>query len=372
MNLNNISGVTFTELLEYGYKNLVAHYKAINDLNVFPVPDGDTGTNMKMTIEGGIGEISTLDDNNIYEVTKKLSRGMLMGARGNSGVILSQLFRGFYKGCTDLLSLNAISLSKAFDSGVKQAYKAVMTPTEGTILTVARMASEKMLLIANSKMTIREFFYEYLEEAKHALQMTPELLPVLKEAGVVDSGGAGYVCIIEGMLKALDGEILDVKTADINSIARVAQFTINPDTKNDEYGYCTEFLLQLSSEKVGDIEAFDEKVILDKIAPLGNSIVLLKDEGIVKTHIHTLQPGVILNIAQEYGEFVKLKIENMSIQHSELTEIKHVEEGSCACGEVHKLPTTKPEIRSKYSVVAVASVSDLIGSVSNLCEICME
>ena len=360
MAITKLDGTLFKTLVLNGAANLRKNYQYIDSLNVFPVPDGDTGTNMKMTIEGGVTEIATIDEVSIFEMSKKLSRGMLMGARGNSGVILSQLFRGFNKGCENLVSLNAITLAKAFASGVTQAYKAVLKPVEGTILTVAREASEKMSLIANSKMSINEFFDEYIAEAKNSLQRTPDLLPQLKEANVVDSGGAGYICIIEGMKMALEGNMITDTTPLETFDTHIAQFNVNENTSNDEYGYCTEFLLDLSSEKVGDIEAFDEQVILKRIAELGNSIVLIKDENIVKTHIHTLTPGTVLNIAQEYGEFMKLKIENMSVQHSQLQQVEHVAEGACACGEVHKKPNSKPEVRSKYAVVSVASGEGLV------------
>ena len=353
MAITMIDGELFKTLIINGASNLKVNYQYVDSLNVFPVPDGDTGTNMKMTIEGGINEISTIDDKNIYEVTKKLSRGMLMGARGNSGVILSQLFRGFSKGVKEQTKINAMGLAQAFNSGVEQAYKAVMKPAEGTILTVAREASEKMKLISYSTMPIEEFFEEYLAEAKRSLENTPNLLPVLKEAGVVDSGGAGYVCIIEGMLKALKGETITVDDNEKKDM-HIAQFTVNTQTQNNEFGYCTEFLVDLDKERLGcEIAEFNEKTILDRISPLGNSIVILKDENVVKCHIHTLKPGEVLNIAQEYGEFIKLKIENMSIQHSQLQQVSS-EEAPHAQTLVEEKPQ-KPELRSKYSVVAVAS-----------------
>ena len=302
MNIMKIDGLLFKSLVLKGAENLKINYQYIDSLNVFPVPDGDTGTNMRMTIEGGVTEIAAADDKNIYDMSRKLSRGMLMGARGNSGVILSQLFRGMSKGLEGMTSINAIGLAKAFESGVKQAYKAVMTPVEGTILTVAREASEKMCLIANSKMSINEFLDEYLLEAKASLDRTPELLPVLKEAGVVDSGGAGYLCIIEGMIKYLNGEEL---SSDFTINASVAHNQkLKTDGENVEFGYCTEFILQLT--KVEDVEEFNEKVIYEQIEPIGNSIVLVTDEDIVKVHIHTLTPGEVFNIAQKYGEFISI------------------------------------------------------------------
>ena len=356
MAITMIDGTLFKALIINGAANLKANYQYVDSLNVFPVPDGDTGTNMKMTIEGGINEISTIDEKNIYELTKKLSRGMLMGARGNSGVILSQLFRGFNKGCKDLTKLNAMGLAQAFQAGVEQAYKAVTKPAEGTILTVAREACDKMKLISYSKMPIVEFFEEYLAEAKRSLENTPNLLPVLKEAGVVDSGGAGYVCIIEGMLKALKGEIISLDEAEKKDFeTHIAQFTVNTQTQNNEFGYCTEFLVELDKERIGcELADFSEKTILDRIAPLGNSIVILKDDNVVKCHIHTLKPGEVLNIAQEYGEFLKLKIENMSIQHSQLQQVASNEVAHAGQTIVPEKPK-KPELRSKYSVVSVAS-----------------
>ena len=358
MNIMKLDGQLFKALVLKGAENLKMNYQYIDSLNVFPVPDGDTGTNMRMTIENGVSEIASLDEKNIYEVAKKLSRGMLMGARGNSGVILSQLFRGMSKGLEGLSSVTSIGLAKAFKSGVQQAYKAVMTPVEGTILTVAREASEKMCLIANSKMSINEFLDEYILEAKASLDRTPDLLPALKEAGVVDSGGAGYICIIEGMIKLLNGELLSKDFTVSSSVAHEQKLGSN--NEEVEFGYCTEFILQLT--KVEDVNNFDEKEIYNKIEPIGNSIVLVKDEDIVKVHIHTLTPGVIFNIAQEYGEFIKIKVENMTIQHNELQEIDHVEEGQCACGEVHHKAPVKPAERSKYAVVSVATGEGLVNT----------
>ena len=358
MNIMKLDGQLFKALVLKGAENLKMNYQYIDSLNVFPVPDGDTGTNMRMTIENGVSEIASLDEKNIYEVSKKLSRGMLMGARGNSGVILSQLFRGMSKGLEGLSSVTSIGLAKAFKSGVLQAYKAVMTPVEGTILTVAREASEKMSLIANSKMSINEFLDEYIAEAKASLDRTPDLLPALKEAGVVDSGGAGYICIIEGMIKLLNGESLSKDFTVSSSVAHEQK--LGSGNEEVEFGYCTEFILQLT--KVEDFNNFNEKEIYDQIELIGNSIVLVKDEDIVKVHIHTLTPGEVFNIAQKYGEFIKIKVENMTIQHNELQEVNHVEEGQCECGEVHHKAPVKPAERSKYAVVSVATGEGLVNT----------
>lgn len=280
-----------------------------------------------------------------------------MGARGNSGVILSQLFRGIYKGFEGFTAVNAMGLAKAFSSGVAQAYKAVMKPVEGTILTVAREAAEKLVSISSSRMSINEFFDEYINEAKNSLARTPDLLPVLKEAGVVDSGGAGFICILEGMQKALNGDFLSAKS--LEDTMHVASRLVVKSTEKVEFGYCTEFILQLNKEKY-NVSEFDEHNILDKIAPLGNSIVVVKDEDLIKVHIHTLTPGEVLNLSQQYGEFMHLKIENMTVQHNNLKDIKHVEEGICECGEEHVKKPVRPEKRSKYAIVAVASGTGLI------------
>lgn len=205
MQVSKLDGSLLKLLVFNGCENLKANYEYVDSLNVFPVPDGDTGTNMKMTIEGGVNEIFNVDEPNIYEMSKKISRGMLMGARGNSGVILSELFRGLSKGFEGKIKVDAIRLANAFAKGVEQAYKAVMKPVEGTILTVAKDASVKMSSIANSKMSINEFFKEYLMEINESIQRTPDLLPQLKEAGVVDSGAMGYMYIVEGMYKYLEG-----------------------------------------------------------------------------------------------------------------------------------------------------------------------
>lgn len=350
MQVKKVDGELLKLLLFNGCENLRANYQYVDSLNVFPVPDGDTGTNMKMTIEGGVNEVFSVSEPNIYEMSKKISRGMLMGARGNSGVILSQLFRGLSNGFEGKIKVDAIRLAHAFKKGVEQAYKAVLKPVEGTILTVARDASEKMMAIANSKMTINEFFKEYLMEIKESVQRTPDLLPVLKEAGVVDSGATGYMYIIEGMYLYLEDKPLAV-ISEIKEQGNLAGFSgVHEET---EFGYCTEFILKLKDEL--NTSDFDEKCILERITTLGNSIVIVRDEDIVKVHVHTLKPGDILNIGQEYGEYIKLKIENMTIQHNEITEITHVEKGECPCGEEHIPAFTKPEVRKKYAIVSVAT-----------------
>lgn len=357
MQINKIDGSLFKTLIINGAENLRLNYQQIDALNVFPVPDGDTGTNMRMTIDGGVNEILNISEKNIYEVSKKLSRGMLMGARGNSGVILSQLFRGIYNGFEGFYSVNAINLGKAFMAGVEQAYKAVLKPVEGTILTVARESSEKLISIASSRMSINEFFDEYIKEAKASLERTPDLLPVLKEAGVVDSGAAGFICILEGMQKALNGDFLSTKA--VADTMHIASRLVVPPQEEQEFGYCTEFILELKNNKV-DIKAFQEQAVIEAISHLGDSMVVVKDEEIVKVHIHTLTPGDVLNAAQRFGEFVNLKIENMTVQHNQLNNIEHVEVGDCPCGEEHIIKPVKPEKRKKYAIVTVGVGEGLI------------
>lgn len=348
MEIKKIDGTLFKTLVLNGAENLRINYKQIDELNVFPVPDGDTGTNMLLTTESGVNEIKDSDDISIFQQARKLSRGMLMGARGNSGVILSQLFRGISKGFSELDEVDALGLAKAFDAGVKQAYKAVVKPVEGTILTVAREASEKMLLISSSRMSINEFFREYTKEAEASLERTPNLLPILKDSGVVDSGGAGFLCIVKGMLKALEGEFLTTEVSFTKSPS--ADQNAYSQTTKQEYGYCTEFIVMLDQKKF-DLKDFDEQKITKRLEEIGgSSMVVVRDEDLLKVHVHTLTPGKALNIGQEYGEFLKLKIENMQIQHNEMVLVKEKK----AKTEEPK-PVMPPRERVKTAVVAVAS-----------------
>ncbi|XMB85609.1 DAK2 domain-containing protein [Mycoplasmatota bacterium WC44] len=336
MDIKKMNGLLFKTLLENGAINLSNNYKYIDDLNVFPVPDGDTGTNMKMTINSGVAEIRDLKIESMDEMSKKLSRGLLMGARGNSGVILSQLFRGLHKGFSGHSLVGPMELVAGFKGGVEQAYKSVMNPVEGTILTVAREASEHCEKVVNSNMTINEVMKIYLDAANESLERTPELLDKLKEAGVVDSGGAGYILIIEGMYKALQGiTIQPLEGSEITSSAAVV-------TSGDvEFGYCTEFIINMN--EVRDVE--DE--LKSAIAYLGDSIVVVQDEDIIKVHIHTLTPGDALNIGQKYGEFAQLKIENMSIQHEEIL--------------MQEQAQSKPQMpKKKYGIIAVAQGEGLV------------
>lgn len=350
-----VNGELYKQLVIYGAANLRANYKVIDALNVFPVPDGDTGTNMRMTIEAGATAIKDANEESVYEMSKKVSRGMLMGARGNSGVILSQFFRGIYKGFKDIKEASVKDFAKAFQSGVNQAYHAVLKPVEGTILTVAREASEKAFKTIKKNDSLEKYFEIYLKEANASLQRTPELLPVLKEAGVVDSGGAGFICVIEGMQKYLLGEKIE-EVEVVTEQGTVNRGSFNAHSKL-EFGYCTEFILQLQYAKV-DIAKFDIKVISDYLETIGNSIVALQDEDIVKVHVHTMTPGKVFEHCQQYGEFITLKIENMQVQHNEGTVLENNNPAQCDCPECVEM--RRSEERKKFAVVAVASGDGLV------------
>lgn len=294
-----------------GAQNIEAKKEYINELNVFPVPDGDTGTNMSMTMTAGAKELVSLEEASIGKVAKVLSRGLLMGARGNSGVILSQLFRGFATGLEGKDEANVEEVTKALESGVKTAYKAVMKPVEGTILTVARESAEQANLKYETVETIVDLYQLVVDEMQISLDRTPELLPVLKEVGVVDSGGQGLLYIFEGFLKALQGETITLE-AQTETVGEAAQTALSSDEV--EFGYCTEFIIRLDETRT----PFKEDVFRGRLEKLGNSIVVVQDEDIVKVHVHTLTPGDALNLAQKHGEFMKLKIENMTEQHNEI------------------------------------------------------
>ncbi len=341
-----LDGEMFANMVRGGAAQLRSNATVVNNLNVFPVPDGDTGDNMSMTIEGGVAAIEGLQTNNLADVTAKLSQGMLLGARGNSGVILSQFFAGMTKGFAKHKRADAQAVGVAMQSGVKQAYASVITPTEGTILTVAREAVEYAVSRLNKASTITSLFSDLIKEMYNSLQRTPDLLEALKEAGVIDSGGAGLFYIMQGFYKILVGE----KIEESDDLPKIKTQTVDfssfgPDSEMT-YGYCTELLLQLQHAKV-DIEAFDEKIITEFLQSIGDSIVAFKTESIVKIHVHTKTPEKVLEFCRKYGEFLTVKIENMSVQHSQA-----VVEGDTA-KTVSTSSTSHPA--KDYGTVAVAS-----------------
>ncbi len=315
----DLDGKTFKQMLVYGAASLRKNIEIVNNLNVFPVPDGDTGTNMKMTFDSGLSTLTWDKDEGIGSVSEKFAQGMLLGARGNSGVILSQIFKGISNGLIGKETVNAMELGQAFSEGVKQSYMAVRKPVEGTILTVFREATEKANDNTNIKTSIDDYFNTFLNEGEKSLKKTPELLPILKEAGVIDSGGAGLIYIIKGMIgDSTDENITYSNEVEDKKTTQIKRIIFNEQGELD-YAYCTEFLLQLQPKKV-NIETFDIQEIISKLEEMnGDSIVAIKDGDIVKVHVHTKHPGVVFELAQEYGEFISVKVENMAIQHNETT-----------------------------------------------------
>ncbi len=331
-----IDGRQYAQMLYGGAALLSAHASEVNDLNVFPVPDGDTGTNMTMTIEGGLHQIKPEEAVSVGDASKHFAHGVLLGARGNSGVILSQIFAGIGEELSKYETVGAIELARAYQNGIKKSYSAVQNPTEGTILTVFRESTEYAAGHIDENSTVEDFFRLHIEEAKRSLARTKELLPVLAEADVVDSGGAGYLYIALGMYEALTGTLPDISFNFDNKPSDTLD--ISKFTRNSvlEFGYCTEFLLRLTSSKV-DPDTFEVARVIAVLEELGGeSIVAYKTEDIVKVHVHTFTPGDVLARVHAFGEFLTVKVENMSLGHSESEKPK----------------AEKPKL---FSVLAVAS-----------------
>ena len=309
--MNTIDAKLLSRMFLAGAKNLEVKKEWINELNVFPVPDGDTGTNMTLTIMSAVKEVNNLEDVQMTSLAKAISSGSLRGARGNSGVILSQLLRGFTKGIRDLEELDAVALARAVDKGVETAYKAVMKPKEGTILTVARGVADKALELAEDAEDLQTFLEDVLEEGRRVLAKTPDMLPVLKEAGVVDSGGQGLMVVLEGAFDAFMGKEVDL-TFDGGESAKVVKIT--PQAEADiKFGYCTEFIIVLNKE----FTAEDEVDFKAYLSSLGDSIVCVADDEVVKIHVHTNDPGLAIQRALTYGSLSRIKIDNMREEHQE-------------------------------------------------------
>ena len=309
--MNTIDAKLLARMFLAGAKNLEVKKEWINELNVFPVPDGDTGTNMTLTIMSAVKEVNNLEDVQMTSLAKAISSGSLRGASGNSGVILSQLLRGFTKGIRDLEELDAVALARAVDKGVETAYKAVMKPKEGTILTVARGVADKALELAEDAEDLQTFLEDVLEEGRRVLAKTPDMLPVLKEAGVVDSGGQGLMVVLEGAFDAFMGKEVDL-TFDGGESAKVVKIT--PQAEADiKFGYCTEFIIVLNKE----FTAEDEVDFKAYLSSLGDSIVCVADDEVVKIHVHTNDPGLAIQRALTYGSLSRIKIDNMREEHQE-------------------------------------------------------
>ncbi|MBA2874032.1 DAK2 domain-containing protein [Thermaerobacillus caldiproteolyticus] len=349
MTIKTLDGRRFAEMVLKGAQHLANNAKAVDALNVFPVPDGDTGTNMNLSMTSGAKEVKNNPSDHIGKVGSALAKGLLMGARGNSGVILSQLFRGFAKAIETKKEINSIEFAAALEAGVVTAYKAVMKPVEGTILTVAKDAAKRAAVVAKKEPDIAIVMEEVVKEAKASLQRTPELLPVLKEVGVVDSGGQGLVYVYEGFLAELKGEAVD----DLKTAAVSMQELINAEhhksaqshmhTEDIEFGYCTEFMVRFEEEKLRQ-HPFSEDAFRQDLSRFGDSLLVIADDELVKVHIHSEQPGEVLTYGQRYGSLLNIKIENMREQHANI-----VNEG-------HKSMQPAPAVKQKeqYGIVTIS------------------
>ena len=301
-----IDGKQVRNMFVSGANNLKNHKDLVDKLNVFPVPDGDTGTNMSLTISCAIKELNKVEQDDIGQLGKALSKGSLMGARGNSGVILSQIIRGIAKSIEGKETLNSMDIAEALKNGSDTAYKAVIKPVEGTILTVVRESSDYALKAAALEEDVIEFMKLLVKEANNSLDRTPELLHALKEAGVVDSGGKGLVLVYEGMLKSLEGQFVESQELQTTETTSV-QVENRLSTEDIKFQYCTEFILE--TDKISDLK------MRDIMIKYGDSLVVVGDDGIIKVHVHTNTPGTVLQEALAYGQLLTIKIENMKLQH---------------------------------------------------------
>ncbi len=353
--MKTIDGLTLKKFLISASNNLFNHYPEVDALNVFPVPDGDTGINMNLTMTSGANEINGIQENNAFLIAKTFSRGLLMGARGNSGVITSQIFRGFSSVLEGVEEIDSLLLAQAFKAGSDTAYKAVMRPVEGTILTVIRESSNALSRKVKEGMSIERTLEILLKEANASLNRTPELLPILKEVGVVDSGGTGLVRIIEGMYLASIGQEVsrDDKNVSAGAIASAAASAM----EEEEFGYCTEFIMSLGPDSVKKI--FNQSRFTNWLNSHGTSLVVVKDDDIVKVHVHTLTPGEILNYAQQYGEFLKLKIENMTEQHHALAD------GANVKPHVDLVEEPKPDKKEEEQELPKEKITNAVITVSS-------
>ena len=347
-NIKYLGGALFKKMARGGASELGSNADEVNRLNVFPVPDGDTGDNMRMTIESGISAIENTRTDDLSVVMEELSHGMLLGARGNSGVILSQFFAGMAKGLENTKKADAKTMGSALEMAVAQAYSSVMTPTEGTILTVAREAVEYAVGRIKPQSTIRTLFGDLVKEMRRSLERTPELLLALKEANVVDSGGAGLFYIMDGFNRVLNGE--RVKKSAISAQkpdkAKENKREFGPDSRM-ELAYCTELLIQLLNSKC-DVSGFDIEEIKKFLSSVADSVVAFKTGSIVKVHVHTFVPEVVIGKCREYGEFISVKIENMTLQHTEGDKVEQE-------GENTPANTALTTQRKKNGVVVVCN-----------------
>ena len=326
--MEKINGLILAEMIDLGSKNLAKNVEKINALNVFPVPDGDTGTNMNLSMSSGAKETAANVVENIGELGKSFSKGLLMGARGNSGVILSQLFRGMSQHIADKKEVNAKEFAEAIQNGVSIAYKAIIKPVEGTILTVAREAAEAGVKAAENTTSVVEVMEAIYAEAQASLKRTPELLPILKEVGVVDSGGQGLVCVYQGFVAALKGEKIEgLEAVETNVVDMQFEDDHDMDFMSPEdivHGFCTEFTVRLDKEK----KEFNEDKFREDMSKFGDSLLVISDSEYVKIHVHTETPGDVFNYGQQYGELIKIKSDNMREQHREVLRKQEAKQAS--------------------------------------------
>ncbi|MDA9471250.1 DAK2 domain-containing protein [Enterococcus sp. 5H] len=351
MNVTEISASQFQEMVQAGASRLHVNAEYVNSLNVFPVPDGDTGTNMNLSMTSGAKAVADSRSEKVGELAAVLSKGLLMGARGNSGVILSQLFRGFSKQIPDVETLNAKDLAQAFTHGVETAYKAVMKPVEGTILTVSREAARSGERKANETDDCIEVLEAVVKGAKRALAKTPDLLPVLKEVGVVDSGGQGLLFIYEGFLEALSGnflatEVYEPTPGEMDEMVNAEHHrgvSGHVATEDIKFGYCTEIMVQIGEGPTVDSD-FDYETFRNYLNELGDSLLVVNDDEIIKVHVHTEHPGEVMNYGQKFGSLVKIKVDNMRLQHETLVE-----------HDAQVAQTATKKARVPYAVIAIAA-----------------
>lgn len=326
--MEKINGLVLAKMIDLGSKNLAKNAEKINSLNVFPVPDGDTGTNMNLSMFSGAKETAANVVENIGELGKSFSKGLLMGARGNSGVILSQLFRGMSQHIAGKSEIDAKEFAAAIQNGVSIAYKAIIKPVEGTILTVAREAAEAGVKAAENTTSIIEVMDAIYLEAQESLKRTPELLPILKEVGVVDSGGQGLVCVYQGFVAALKGEEIEgLDTVETNVVDMQFEDDHDMDFMSPEdivYGFCTEFTVRLDKDK----KEFNEDKFREDMSKFGDSLLVISDSEYVKIHVHTETPGEVFNYGQQYGELIKIKSDNMREQHREVLRKQEAKQAS--------------------------------------------
>ncbi|MGX5377415.1 DAK2 domain-containing protein [Ligilactobacillus sp. LYQ135] len=353
MKVSKITENEFRKMIAVSSNRLNSNANFINSLNVFPVPDGDTGTNMSLSFASGAKYVSESTSTNVGELAQSLAKGLLMGARGNSGVILSQVFRGFSKNIAEKHDLTPQDLADAIVAGVQTAYKAVMKPQEGTILTVARKAAEAASKVAKNSDDCVEVMEATYNAAEEALKTTPDLLPVLKEVGVVDSGGQGLTFVYQGFYDALSGNVRDEQEyqptpADMEDMVNAehhksVQSQLN--TEDIQYGYCTEIMIKLGAGRLVD-EEFDYDTFRKHLSQIGNSLLVIADDEVVKVHVHTEQPGKVLTYGQKFGSLIKVKVDNMRLQHETILEEDK---------EAERQEEQNNQIAGDYGIIAVAS-----------------